>query len=123
MVHPLLADKWAGVGLQEGEFTDRADRIPVAVDPVRQGWPPSPKECSKVNTLVRRKQGRPFRSGQTLQEGTGVIAATSARGQLAEMNTRHSVGEEVGEDVHGGYGKPAENCQSYYSESDHCRSY
>ena len=37
VVHPLLADKRADVELLDGEFTDRADRIPVAVDPVRQG--------------------------------------------------------------------------------------
>ena len=50
-VHALLADEWARVGLHDAEFTDRADRVSLGVEPVRQGWPPSPKECSIGNTL------------------------------------------------------------------------
>ena len=55
-VHPLLADEWARVGIHDEEVTDRADGVPLRVEPVRQGRASHSEKCSKVNTLWRHKQ-------------------------------------------------------------------
>jgi hypothetical protein len=36
-VHPLVANEWARIGVRDGELTDRADRLPLRVEPVLQG--------------------------------------------------------------------------------------
>lgn len=37
-VHALLADEWARLRLHDGAFTDRANRVPLGIEPVGQGW-------------------------------------------------------------------------------------
>jgi hypothetical protein len=55
-VHPLLADEWARVGIHDEEVTDRADRVPLRVEPVGQGRASQSEKCSKLNTLWGRTQ-------------------------------------------------------------------
>ena len=56
-VHPLLADEWARVGIRDEAFTDRADRVPMGVEPVGHDRASESEKCSKVNTVWVRKQG------------------------------------------------------------------
>src|SRR5882724_1667999 len=56
-VHPLLADEWARVGIRDEAFTDRANRVPMGVEPVGHGRASEYEKCSKVNTVWVRKQG------------------------------------------------------------------
>jgi hypothetical protein len=55
-VHPLLADEWARVGIHDEELTDRADGVPLRVEPVGQGRASQSEKCSKLNTLLGRPQ-------------------------------------------------------------------
>ena len=66
-VHPLLADEWARVGIRDEAFTDRADRVPMGVEPIGHDRASESEKCSKVNTRLGSKARTALRIGQRAQ--------------------------------------------------------
>ena len=63
-MHPLLADEWAGVGLRDGEFTDRPN--PRVEDAERPVAPPKPSvsrgDAPSAAWLLGAVHGAPSRT-------------------------------------------------------------
>ena len=89
-MHLLLADEWVCVGIiRNAELTDRADRLPLGVEPVLQGRASMServfqseyfKEIPKARALLRLGLS-PHR------EGAGSVAATSRRCHLGGLHS------------------------------------
>ena len=57
-MYPLFADEWARVGIHDGQLTDRADGVPVRVEPVGHcRTSESERWCSLMNIFSTRTQG------------------------------------------------------------------
>lgn len=94
MVHLLIADKWARVGIRNEAITGRADRVPLGVEFVGQWRASEPGRTVPKGTLYRHERKGACGYASRARFNPRSIAGTAA-GTLCLGTTKNDDGREV----------------------------